>query len=194
MNIYETITIIWWFWIKHIHTDNNELQTNLIHLTSKYAESIYFNLVYWDSLSSPHRIPRDQRDLRQQTRLKSTVGNRVYIPVWEQLATDQTDSWQVVPRQVFTPYDYSLISVAFIALSRVGCLWVTGVLSLSLSLSGIFFKSLCFDMPYAFVAICNEAQSRYSKCTIAWGKFRTSTCNEITLRWHKIHCTLVTLR
>ena len=27
------------------------------------------------------------------------------MSVWEQLATDQTDPWQVVPRQIFTPYD-----------------------------------------------------------------------------------------
>ena len=26
------------------------------------------------------------------------------MPVWEQLATDQTDPWQVVPTQVFTSY------------------------------------------------------------------------------------------
>ena len=41
----------------------------------------------------PHRLPRDnQRDLKQQTQFKkSTGGNRVKIPVWEQLATDQTD-------------------------------------------------------------------------------------------------------
>ena len=40
---------------------------------------------------------------------------------------DRFDPWQVVPRQVFTPYDCSLISVAFVVLCRVGCLWVTGV-------------------------------------------------------------------
>ena len=34
--------------------------------------------------------------------------------IWEQLATDQTDPWQVVPRQVFTPYDCILISLAFV--------------------------------------------------------------------------------
>ena len=41
----------------------------------------------------------------------------MYISVGEQLDTDQTDPWQVVPRQVFTPYDYLLISVAFVVLS-----------------------------------------------------------------------------
>ena len=40
---------------------------------------------------------------------------------------DQTDPWQVVPRQVLTPYDCLLISVAFVVLYRVGCLWVPGV-------------------------------------------------------------------
>ena len=46
----------------------------------------------------------------------------VKIPVWEQLATDQTDPWQVVPRQVFPPYYCLLISVAFVVLCRVSCL------------------------------------------------------------------------
>ena len=50
---------------------------------------------------------------------------RVYIPVWEQIATDQTGPWQVVPRQVLTPYDCLLISVAFVVLCRVGCLYHT---------------------------------------------------------------------
>ena len=38
-----------------------------------------------------------------------------------------SDPWQVVPRHVFTPYHWLLISVAFVVLCRVGCLWVTGV-------------------------------------------------------------------
>ena len=38
---------------------------------------------------------------------------------------DQIDPWQVVPRQVFTPYDFLLISVVFVVLCCVGCLWVT---------------------------------------------------------------------
>ena len=50
------------------------------------------------------------------------------IPVWEQLATDQTGPWQVVPRQLYTPYDYLLISVVFVVLCRVRCLGVSGVL------------------------------------------------------------------
>ena len=49
------------------------------------------------------------------------------MPVWEQLATDQTDPWQVVPREVLEPYSHLLISTAFVVVSRVGCLGVTGV-------------------------------------------------------------------
>ena len=42
---------------------------------------------------------------------------------------DQTDPWQDVSRQEFTPYDCLLNSVAFVVLCRAGCLWVTeGVL------------------------------------------------------------------
>ena len=49
------------------------------------------------------------------------------IPVWKQLVTDQTNPWQVVHRQVFTPYNCLLISVAIVVLCRVGCLWVVSV-------------------------------------------------------------------
>ena len=35
---------------------------------------------------------------------------------------------EVVPRQVFTPYNCLLISVAFLDLCYVGGLWVTGML------------------------------------------------------------------
>ena len=53
------------------------------------------------------------------------------MPVWEQLAKDQLDPWQVVPRQVFSPYSrpYSrlLISNAFVFVSHVGYLGVTDV-------------------------------------------------------------------
>ena len=40
---------------------------------------------------------------------------------------DQTDPWQVVPRQVFTPFDCLLTSVVFVVLGRIGCLGVTVV-------------------------------------------------------------------
>ena len=42
---------------------------------------------------------------------------------------DQFDLWQVVPRQVFTPYSCLLISTAFVVVSYVGCLGVTGVVN-----------------------------------------------------------------
>ena len=71
-----------------------------------------------------HWLPRDnQRDREQQTLLKSPSSYREKIPVWEQLATDQL----VVPRQVFTSYSRLLISTAFTAVSRVGCLGAAGV-------------------------------------------------------------------
>ena len=40
---------------------------------------------------------------------------------------DRFDSRQVVPRQIFAPYECILISVKFVVLYRVGCLLVTGV-------------------------------------------------------------------
>ena len=40
---------------------------------------------------------------------------------------DQIDPWQVVPKQVFTPYFRLLISTAFVVVSRVDYLGVTGV-------------------------------------------------------------------
>ena len=49
----------------------------------------------------------------------------VKIPVWEQLVTDQADPWQVVPRQVFSPFGCLLISVAFVVPCRIGCLGTT---------------------------------------------------------------------
>ena len=40
---------------------------------------------------------------------------------------DQTDLWQVVPRQVSTPYFRLLISTAFVVVSCIGCHGVSGV-------------------------------------------------------------------
>ena len=78
--------------------------------------------------SKSHWLPRyNQRDRDQQMLLKSVISHREKIPVWEQLAMDQFDPLQVVPRQVFTPYSCLLISVAFVVVSHVGCLRVTGV-------------------------------------------------------------------
>ena len=49
-----------------------------------------------------HRLPGDnQREREQQMQMKSKGIHRKKIPVWEPLATDQTDPWQVVHRQVF---------------------------------------------------------------------------------------------
>ena len=42
---------------------------------------------------------------------------------------DQFDPWQVVPKRVFTPYCRRLISIAFVVVSRVGCLGVTSVVT-----------------------------------------------------------------
>ena len=81
-------------------------------------------------LNEPHHLDlhRDyQRDREQQALLKSINSKKEEIPVWDQLATDQFDPWQVVPRQVFTLYSRLLISTAFVVASRVGCLGVTGV-------------------------------------------------------------------
>ena len=53
------------------------------------------------------------------------VSHRGVKTVWEQLAKDQFDPWQAIPRQVFTPYSRLLISTASVVVSRFGCLvWV----------------------------------------------------------------------
>ena len=44
---------------------------------------------------------------------------------------DQTDPWQVVPRQAFTRYDCLFIAGAFVVLCPVCCLWGTGVIIIS---------------------------------------------------------------
>ena len=48
--------------------------------------------------------------------------HRELIPVWDQLAIDQFDLWQVVPRQVYTPYSTCVCCCQSRRLS-----WVTGV-------------------------------------------------------------------
>ena len=40
---------------------------------------------------------------------------------------DQFDPWQVVLRQVFTPYSCGLILTAFVVVSHTGCLGVSSV-------------------------------------------------------------------
>ena len=71
--------------------------------------------------------------------------------MWEQLATDQTDPWQVVPRQVFTPYDCLMISVAFVVLCRVGYLGVTGVFNFQPFGSLLSFMS---NLHNSYIMVC----------------------------------------
>ena len=52
----------------------------------------------------------------------------------------QTDPWQVVPRQVCTPYDCILISVTVVVLCRVGCLWVAGVMFIITKMATLMLK------------------------------------------------------
>ena len=66
---------------------------------------------------------------RQPTRLTTTSA----VEINRRKKGDQFDPWQVVPRQVFTRYDCLLISVAFVVLCRVDCLWVTSVFPRNLS-------------------------------------------------------------
>ena len=58
---------------------------------------------------------------------KPTGWKRVQTPIWEQFATDQTDRWQVVLRQVSIPHDCLSISAAPAVPCRAGRLWATGV-------------------------------------------------------------------
>ena len=77
------------------------------------------------------------------------------MPFWKQFATDQTDPWQVVPRQAFTPYDTALkISVAFVVLCRVGCLWVTGVksgISIMSTMLNVYDFFLCMPLKWVYM-------------------------------------------
>ena len=41
---------------------------------------------------------------------------------------DQSDPWQIVPRRVIAPSFSLLVSAAFVVVSRVCCLGVTGVM------------------------------------------------------------------
>ena len=98
---------------------------------------IHIRFYYY--LKSSHRLPRDkQRDRKQQTLYKSLSSHREWKPVLEQLATDQTDPLQVVPRQEFTPYSRLLISSASVVVSRVGCLGVTSVVMVFFFVASIY--------------------------------------------------------
>ena len=59
--------------------------------------------------------------MRQRTTNATELNKQSQgVIVWELLATDQTDPWQIVPRQVLTPYSRLLILTAFAVVSRVG--------------------------------------------------------------------------
>ena len=58
---------------------------------------------------------------------------------------DQFDTWQVVPRQVFTPYSRLLISTAFVVVSHMGCLGVSGVVKLSGEMVGLLVSLHIFN-------------------------------------------------
>ena len=60
--------------------------------------------VFYLRTSLSLRLPiDDRRDREQQALMKLIRSQREKIPIWEQLATDQFDPWQFVPRQVFIP-------------------------------------------------------------------------------------------
>ena len=69
-----------------------------------------------------------QRQATPQRKTKATEINKQSYGVNTCLGTTCHKSvWQVVPRQVFTPYFHLLISTAFVVVSHAGCLRVTGV-------------------------------------------------------------------
>ena len=82
------------------------------------------------------------------------------IAAWKQLATDQFDPWQVVPRQVFTPFDCLLISVAFVALClgnqcnyvRVHFFLFSNIMFVSV----LFYFLFYFIYLFIFVLFCNK--------------------------------------
>ena len=74
--------------------------------------------------------------------------------MWEQLATDQFDPWQDVPRQAFTPYSRLLISTAYVVISRVGCLGVTDSVHVYAKIGNVnVFDFLIFSLSLMFPAL-----------------------------------------
>ena len=53
------------------------------------------------------------------------------------------DPWQVVPRQIFTPYDCLFISVVSVVLCRVGCLWVADVMTSLCPTHKLLYQNIC---------------------------------------------------
>ena len=63
---------------------------------------------------------------------------------------DQFDLWQVVPRQVCTPYSHLLISTMFVVVSCVGFLRVTGVMKGHQLSEDVFSHKNCTNMEQYF--------------------------------------------
>ena len=61
---------------------------------------------------------------------------------------DQNDTWEVVPKQVFTPYCHLFISSAFVVLSPVGCLWWW-----LCNLKAVIFEKLVTDLYHKIMII-----------------------------------------
>ena len=77
---------------------------------------------------------------RQPARQRTTNATEIR-------SNNQFGPWQAVLGQVFTPYSRLLISTAFVVVSRVGCLVVSGVLicmtGMTIPLS--FIRLNCLD-------------------------------------------------
>ena len=94
----------------------------------KFSKRKMWLFVIASMTPSPHTgYPETTKATENNKRYCSVSSHKALIPVWEQVATDQTDPLQVVPRQVFIPYFRKLISTAFVVFSCVGCLRVTCV-------------------------------------------------------------------
>ena len=105
---------------------------------------LLMGIVEWRDLSSYKLVPcmanpQGHQNIltpttqRQPTQQGTTNATKIdkrseLISVLEQFATDQFDPWQIVPRQVFTPYSRLLVSTSFVVVSRIDCLGVTGVI------------------------------------------------------------------
>ena len=74
---------------------------------------------------------------------------------------DQFDPWQVVPIQVFTPYSCLLISTAFVVVSRVGRLGVTGVILAICFYSGVYKMQLKIEPKTCRPAVLNSNLPAY---------------------------------
>ena len=64
------------------------------------------------------RQPTRQRTTNATEINKQPYGVNIF---WEILAMDQSDLWQIVPRQEFTPYSHLLLSTALVFLRQLVC-------------------------------------------------------------------------